>query len=128
MVRLEVPLSDSSYEVGQILYRATVSPHGNSVMYDRFRVIRVTPKGGWISSDTTNEIAFVDPERLKWVPCDAKFCSSTKEIANARLKARTRSYLRHCRRRLAEAERRAAVLELPIKEQPLLRVWRQLAD
>jgi hypothetical protein len=111
------------YEVGQILYRASVPDRSDHVWFDRFRVIKATPKGGWISHDLTNEITIANFADLlpKWVPLDAKFCSVTKEIALDRLKARTRSYLKHCRRRMAEAERRARVLELPIKETPLLR-------
>jgi len=113
----------ASYTLDQIVYRASIRSGSNYVNYEEFRVVKPTPKGAWIypywrgspsSTDLTFEAIQASDSsiksELKWIPWGARFASTTKEDALARLKARTRSYLKHCRRRMKEAERRAAIL------------------
>lgn len=105
--------------VGQTMYRAYVE--GSWVRYEEFTVVKPTPKGGWVRrfSDWRSVERSVADD-TKWVRLDGRFCSTTKEEALSRLKARSRSYVKHCRRRLAEAERRMAVLADGVEEVPKL--------
>ena len=111
-----------SYAEGQMLYRADVV--GTYVNYATWKVIKVTPKGGWIKrywDGSSFCSTYSDYDQRKWIPHNARFASTTKEEALARLKARTRSYVKHCRRRLAVAEERAEVLNMDCpRELPLL--------
>lgn len=115
-----------TYVLGQILYRATVRL-GNTVdsriCYEEFIVVKVTAKGGWVTEHLPPHDVSVhmgDSFTRRWVPLNGKFCSPSKEAALSRLRARTRSYVRHARRRLRDAEERAQVLGLDTTE-PLFR-------
>jgi hypothetical protein len=112
---------DESYEVGQELYRGEIC--GSHVGFESFAVSRVTPKGAWIVQQWEWEKDLADTRHplhqlaavkewswTKWIPHEAKFASTTREAAFGRLTARCRSYVRHCSRRLKEAERRVRVV------------------
>ncbi len=98
---------------GAALYRGVVGANG--VYYERYLVLRTTPKGAWVAPDPNqmwrHRSGSTDE---RWTNRDGRFCSPTKERALERLKARTRSYANHCRRRLQETNRRLEVLGLPV--------------
>lgn len=123
-----------SLQEGQIMYRAvadvivyadTRAPSVD-LSYERYIVRKVTPKGGWVER-------FFDGKSLEPVgsnPADmgmrfvlerGRWCSTTKEEAYQRLRARSRSYLKHCRRRLRAAEAKAAFLD--VNPEPPERIW-----
>lgn len=120
------------YELGQILYRATVHPGAGwlratpdasppaedpRIWYEEFVVVKVTAKGAWVTRRLDNMSMFQDTSSVRrWVPIDGKFCSASKQDALSRLRARTRSYVKHARRRLKDAEARAAVLGLTVPD------------
>lgn len=126
-----------SYEVGQILHRAYFRCRSRDLHFDDWVVVRVTPKGGWITprwrweewqadirQDEKDGNVFAALGRAeedlarKWVPLDARFCSVTREEAVARLGFRTRAYLRHARAAFREAERRMELLKVVPDELP----------
>ena len=86
----------AGYTEGQILYRALVA--GNHVWYEPHRVLKVTPKGGWIVNHFDYEVQLDHSfewyrehrkGRIRWIPLDARFASPTTEEALARLRACT---------------------------------------
>jgi hypothetical protein len=98
---------------GAVLYRAVAGAGG--VHYERFVVVRVTPKGAWVKADPGQAWRFRSSlEGEKWTGRDGRYCSPNKERALQRLKARARSHARHCRRRLRQANDRLEVLGLPV--------------
>ncbi len=105
----------SPYIIGQILYRATVL--NSCVLYEKITVARLTPKGAWV----TGEWSWRWDER--WVGYDAKFASVTKDLALDRLQARKSSYVRHCRRRLKNAETQLSVATDGREPEPLKLGW-----
>lgn len=124
----------SSYEVGQCLFRARAS--GIRVHYEVWVVEKVTPKGGWVVpswewniyvSKTTPRAGDTELEALarvayepkwqtrKWIPFGARFASTTEKEAADRFLRRSESYVKHCRRRLQNAERRVATAEAEVR-------------
>lgn len=101
------------YKEGQTVYRAAVNRKTGAVEYDEFWVAKPTPKGAWICHPTYRRMAFKELREmgvLKWILIDARFASTSKKKALKRLKARTRSWLRHEWDRMADAETAARVL------------------
>jgi len=98
---------------GAALYRGVVGVGG--VHYERYLVVRTTPKGAWVLPDPGQMWRYRDSStEERWTGKGGRFCSPSKGQALERLKARARSYARHCRRRLREANRRLGVLGLPV--------------
>lgn len=117
-------------KAGDIWYRAECD--GRYLRYDEYTVVKTTPFGVWlVRGDVARHVGVViwDANNrkfffAKWIPACGKWASPTKEAALERLRRRTISYVRHCRRRLRQAEERARCLELEVPEElPLLRGW-----
>lgn len=125
---------DNNYELGQVLYRAWVGGMGVYIRFAEYKVIRLTPKGAWIADQYEVDRESKKEHGLealseakpysweKWVnlPDRCRWCSPTKKEAAIRLKYRTWSYEKHCRRRLKEAERRSRVIQTVLGEKPEL--------
>jgi len=86
--------------VGDTFYRAEVGTAGG-VYFGTFRVEKVTPCGMWLLPTG----GVLRSLRLTWRPFGTRFVSRSEEEAWAHLRARKRSYVKHCLRRLAQAER-----------------------
>lgn len=105
----------TKYTLGQVLYRAWVLPRAAVIWYEEYVVEKVTDSGAWVlPKRTEGTFSSAAPVERRWVSWRGKWCSATKEQALERLKARTASYVRHCRRRLKDAEARAKVLGLSV--------------
>lgn len=101
-------------KVGDSLFRAEV--FGEHVVYDEFRIERVTPCGYWIRGRSGDFLH----AKERWIIDGSRFASATKEIALVRCKARKRAFVRHSRRRLRQAEADCAALGIPVPSDPLL--------
>lgn len=118
-----------SWQIGQTLYRAVYvetgylrtrdsegePPKKTYIDYDEYRVIRLTPKGGYIVPARNFREAMEEqpdcPEGSHylemWKSFGTKFVWTTKPLADFSLRERTKQYLSHSRRRLEQAEERA---------------------
>lgn len=110
----------TKYTLGQELYRAVV--RGQNIYYEHFVVQKVTAAGAWVIP-RTDDFCLVSTEGRRWVSGRGKWCSATKEQALKRLKSRTASYVRHCRRRLKDAESRAKILGLSVSDPPKFNLY-----
>lgn len=92
-----------------LLWRAEASYDANCVEVQGYPIIAVTPKGWWIlrHPHIASEEVPAKPLR-RWT--NGKWASPTVEEAIERLRARSRAYLSHCRRRLKQAEARCRLL------------------
>lgn len=97
---------------GDILFRAWIAPGTTSIFYDRYRVEKLTEEGFWMVG--------IDTARRTWRGFNTRFASTTKDEAVERLKARTRAYVRHARRRLKDAEKRCGVLGIQVPAERIL--------
>ncbi len=120
-----------SFTEGQMLYRAE-SRDGYCVHYREWVVVKVTPKGGWISLRSLVEgnaltlASEIDAPPRKWVAHDGRkrFAYPTKEEALQSLRARASSYAGHCLRRYECARERAKRLEAAPRSHGQLRPLR----
>lgn len=99
---------DRRAEKSPCLWRAIWS-HGE-ILCVAIPILRETPGGYWIGPrESTLPVPFglYDHPEEKHVPKGGRYASETKAAAIGRFRARTRSYLKHCRRRLEEAEKRS---------------------
>ncbi len=120
-----------SFTEGQMLYRAE-SRDGYCVHYREWVVVKVTPKGGWISLRSLVEgnaltlASEIDAPPRKWVAHDGRkrFAYPTKEEALQSLRARASSYAGHCLRRYERARERAKRLEAAPRSHGQLRPLR----
>ena len=99
----------------RLYWRARIRSSSNYVSYEPWVVVKSTPKGAWVVPYWSWRLEGDDHEytkidQVRWTPEDGRFCSKTQAIALDRLKARTRSYVRHSKRALREAERRYQML------------------
>lgn len=99
------------FEVGQVLYRA-VSVDGTYVHYQERVVRKLTAKGAWVG--VHEDFICFDKEEF-WLAFTSRRLSATKKEALNNLKARTAAWIRHCKFRLAEAERKAINLGLRVE-------------
>ena len=121
-----------NYEVGQLLYRADVD--GSYVRYTEYEVVSLTAKGAYIAmhenfvgpKDPLQYIAayavWSDNRKVRWIGLHSRFAWRTKEEAFVSLERRATSYVFHCTRRLAEAERRLDVLKRGVHECPSIQI------
>jgi len=120
-----------SFTEGQMLYRAE-SRDGYCVHYREWVVVKVTPKGGWISLRSLVEgnaltlASEIDAPPRKWVAHDGRkrFAYPTKEEALQSLRAKASSYAGHCLRRYERARERAKRLEAAPRSHGQLRPLR----
>jgi len=120
-----------SFTEGQMLYRAE-SLDGYCVHYREWVVVKVTPKGGWISLRSLVEgnaltlASEIDAPPRKWVAHDGRkrFAYPTKEEALQSLRAKASSYAGHCLRRYERARERAKRLEAAPRSHGQLRPLR----
>lgn len=113
------------YTLGQVLYRAVVWPLSKLIRYEEYVVEKVTNSGAWVLPKHEEGTFSTAPMERRWVSERGKWCSATKADALKRLEARTASYVRHCRRRLKDAEDRARVLGLQVGDpfKPILSIY-----
>ena len=107
-------MSAALYTEGQTLYRFDDSICGIDVYVklERWCVVEPTPKGAWIRDQHD-----VRCEYKKWIPLGARFAQRTKEEALESFQYRKRSHVKHCKIRLAAAEK---ALEVATEQAELL--------
>lgn len=96
--------------MADVFYRAEIASGSDEVTFREYRVVRRTPSGAWLNEHGWSDDS--DPKNLRWCDRFGRFACEDKEHALDRLKARTRSYLRHSRKHHEEAKRRCAILGL----------------
>jgi hypothetical protein len=107
-------------EPGTIVYRAEI--FGESIFYSVAVVGKITAKGFWVEPprpnicernsevDVVSAIGKIDLDvPRRWYSFNTYKWSTTKEEALGHLVARKRSYVKHSRRRLQQAERAARI-------------------
>ena len=122
-----------AYVLDQTLFRATVV--GDCLFYDKYRVVRTTPKGAWVITGSEWYFAQLRLEGLhelgklaaqagedwswkKWIGLNSRFAQRTKEDALSNLRYRNASYIGHCERRLRSARAASMVIKAEMKMDP----------
>lgn len=104
----------SELHVRQVLWRAVVD-YGE-LAYQEWRVVRVTPAGGWAVHRLTHYQHGTDggSGKEKWTPAQGRYLTPSREAALRSLKIRTSRYIDHSQRRLADAVYRAGLLGVDV--------------